>query len=888
MSETPNKMLPQSPGMETSRPEQPWYALPISNLYTHFNVQRDVGLNQEAVRHRLAQFGPNRLREAKRETLGQVFLEEIREPMILLLLVTGLLYSVWGKLADALTIFLVILVLVGVEVLNEYRAKRAIAGLSKLSEPTASVRRDGQDLEVPVEDIVPGDIIHLRAGRRVPADARLVESYSLAVDEASLTGESVPVEKDARLLLPENTALAERHNLIFAGTTITRGLSSALVVATGMQTELGRVAGLAQEIRQPRTSLQQTMRELTRWLVWLALGFSVLIPLLAILLSGQEWRQMLLTGLSLAFAVIPEELPIIITMVLALGAYRLARQHAIIKRLQAVETLGSVTTIATDKTGTLTENRMEVSRFYPQALEHKLLEIGVLCNSAAEQGEKLAGDPLEVALLRKAQEVGVHIDTLRRTASLRDEFTFDNIRKRMSVVYDRDGLSWVVVKGAPEAVLTQCARHLAEGQEQSFSEVDKEAALEISTQMAASGLRVIALAEKSVPTGPLSQDEAESNLTFIGFTGLFDPPRPEVKAAIAACRTAGIRPIMITGDHPLTARAIAEQVGLDAKTRLLTGLELDALSDEELEKSVGEVSIYARTTPEHKLRIVRALHEQGERVAVTGDGINDAPALAAADIGVAMGETGTDVAREAADMVLANDNFTTIVNAIKEGRVLFANLKKGVRYYLACKVALVSATLLPVLLHVPVPFAPIQIILMELFMDLAASATFVNEPAEADLMRYPPRDPGASFMDKAMVTSIFSSGAGLFMAVSITYLVTWYMSADLARAQTVAFITWLLGHIFLAINLRSEREPLFRLGFFSNRLMIIWGAATLVFVLCVSLIPGVQNLLKTVSLAPGEWILVIGTALVGTFWLEVLKLLRWRSESNKHNQQQMW
>jgi P-type Ca2+ transporter type 2C len=883
MSETLKKTEPQNSALETIRPEQSWYALPISDLYTHFNVQRDAGLNQEAVDYLLSQFGPNRLREAKQETLWRVFLEEIREPMILLLLVTGLLYSVWGNLADALAIFCVILVLVGVEVLNEYRAKRAIAGLSKLSEPTAFVHRGGQDIEVPVEDIVPGDIILLQAGRRVPADARLIESYSLAADEASLTGESVPVEKDTHLLLPANTALTEQHNMIFAGTTITRGLGSALVVATGMQTELGHVAELAQEIRQPRTPLQQAMRELTRWLVWLALGFSVLIPLLAILLSGESWRQMLLTGLSLAFAVIPEELPIIITMVLALGAYRLARQQAIIKRLQAVETLGSVTTIATDKTGTLTENRMQVSRFYPEALEHKLLEIGALCNSTIEQGEKLTGDPLEVALLRKAQEAGVHIQTLRRTASLRDEFTFDNTRKRMSVVYDRDGALWVAVKGAPEAVLTQCTRHLIEEQEQPISEADREAALEISTQMAGSGLRVIALAEKSVPAGSLSQDEAESNLTFIGFIGLIDPPRPEVKTAIAACRTAGIRPIMITGDHPLTARAIAEQVGLDGNTRLLTGPELDVLSDEELEKSVSEVSIYARTTPAHKLRIVRALREQGERVAVTGDGINDAPALAAADIGIAMGETGTDVAREAADMVLANDNFTTIVIAVREGRILFANLKKGVRYYLACKVALVSATLLPVLLHVPVPFAPIQIILMELFMDLAASATFVNEPAEADLMRYPPRNPKAHFMDRAMVTSIFASGAGLFIAVSITYLVTWYTSGDLVKAQTVAFITWLLGHIFLAINLRSEREPLFRLGFFSNRLMVIWGAATLIFILCVSFIPGIQNLLKTVTLTPGEWILVIGMAFVGTFWIEVLKLLRWRSESNKHH-----
>ena len=379
----------------------------------------------------------------------------------------------------------------------------------------------------------------------------------------------------------------------------------------------------------------------------------------------------------------------------------------------------------------------------------------------------------------------------------------------------------------------------------------------------------------------VENDEAESHLTFIGLVGVADPPRPEVKAAIVACRTAGIRPVLITGDHPFTARVVAAQVGLDGNTRLLTGPQLDALSDEALKEVVGQVSIYARTTPEHKLRIVGALRQRGERVAVTGDGINDAPALAAADIEVAMGETGTDVAREAAAMVLANDNFTTIVNAIKEGRVLFANLKKGVRYYLACKVALVSTTLLAVLLRVPVPFASIQIILMELFMDLAASATFVNEPAEADLMRSPPRNPKANFMDRPMVVSLFTSGAGLFAAVSVAYLVTWYTSGNLVHAQTVAFVSWLLGHLLLAINLRSEREPLLRLGFFSNRLMILWSLAAVVFVLFAILVPGVQGLLKTVSLSGGDWLLIVTVTIVGTCWLEVRKWLCWPSHADQ-------
>ncbi|MBE3557683.1 MAG: cation-transporting P-type ATPase [Ktedonobacteraceae bacterium] len=868
---------------QAASPEQPWQAWSIADLRARFAVDPASGLTEQEARKRLARYGPNALREEKRESFWSVFLEEVREPMILLLLVTGVLYSLWGKLQDALTIFAVILVLVGVEVYNEYRAKQAIAGLSKLAEPTASVRREGQYQEVPVEAIVPGDILLLEAGRRVPADARLFEAYSLATDEAALTGESVPVEKDAGPVLAADTPLAERRNQIYAGTTVTRGRGSALVVATGMQTELGRIAGMARAARTARTPLQATMRDLTFWLVWLALGFSVLVPLLGWLLAGQPLPQMLLTGLSLAFAVIPEELPIIITMVLALGGYRLAQQHAIVKRLQAVETLGAITTIATDKTGTLTENRMQVSCFYPEALKSTLLEMGALCNSAAERGEQLSGDPLEVALLQAARDAGVNIADLRHAHLLRDEFTFDNRRKRMSTVYGQDTLLHVVVKGSPETVLAQCSRYLADGQALPLTQAERENQAKKAAEMAGEGLRVIALAEKIIQTQGthLTQDEAESDLTFAGFIGLADPPRAEVKEAIAACRRAGVRPLMITGDHPLTARSIAQQVGLDGSTRLLSGPELDALSDDALKEAVAETSIYARTTPEHKLRIVRALHERGERVAVTGDGINDAPALVSADIGVAMGETGTDVAREAADMVLADDNFTTIVHAIQEGRVLFANLRKGVRYYLACKVALISSTLLPVLLHVPVPFAPVQIILMELFMDLAASATFVNEPPESDLMRQPPRDPRAPFMDRAMVGGIFSGAGGLFVAVSVAYLITWYMTKSISNAQTIAFVTWLLGHVSLAINMRSEREPLVRLGFFSNRLMNLWAAATVIFILFATLVPGVQGLLKTATPTGGQWLLVVAVAVLGTFWIEGRKLLlRGRDRKN--------
>ena len=710
----------------------------------------------------------------------------------------------------------------------------------------------------------------------MPADARLVQGYGLAADESSLTGESVPVHKDPDLVLPATTALAERRNLVFAGTTVTRGRGTAVVVATGMQTELGRVAELAGEVEPPTTPLQQAMRQLSGSLVWLALGFSVIVPLLGWVLTDQPLSQLLLTGLSLAFATIPEEMPIIITMVLALGAYRLSRRQAVVKDLKAVETLGAVTVIATDKTGTLTENRMQVSQLYPEAMDCRLLEIGVLCNDAAENGGQLTGDPLEVALLRAAQTAGLDVAALRQANPVRDEFTFDNTRKLMSTVCDRGGGLWVAAKGAPEEVLARSTRRHTAGGGAVLTDAGRRIILEKAAQMAAAGLRVIGCAERTTADGRLSQDEAESDLTFGGLVGFADPPRPEAHEAIAACRLAGIRPIMVTGDHPHTARAIARQVGLDGDGRVLSGAELDALSDGELCEVVAQVSLYARTTPEHKLRIVRALRERGERVAVTGDGVNDAPALVAADIGVAMGETGTDVAREAGDVVLIDDNFATIVRAVEEGRVLFANLRKGVRYYLTCKVALVSATLLATLLGVPVPFAPIQIILMELFMDLAAAATFVAEPGEAGLMRRPPRDPRAAFMDRSMVISIFVSAAGLFAAVSIAYLVAWHGGAGLDGARTMAFVTWLLGHVFLALNMRSERQPLLQLGLVSNRLMVIWVAATVAFVLLATLVPGVQTALKTVSLSGGEWALAVGVALAGTFWMEARKWLLFR------------
>ena len=871
-----NNQLAKRSSLDAKVGQENWHTLPVADVADQLKTNLKSGLTFSEAHERVQTFGANRLLEEEKEPFWEEFIEELREPLILLLIFTGVLYIVLGEVGDGITIFAVILLLNSIEVVNEQRAKRAISALQKLAEPTALVLRDGHPDEVTVDEIVPGDVILLQAGRRVPADARLVEGFGLTVDESSLTGESIPVDKNTASIEDETTPLAERINMVYSGTLVTRGRGKAVVVGTGMATELGRVAGLAREVREPRTPLQEAMDEVSKTLVWVALAFSVIIPILGVIIAKQPFQTMLLTGLSLAFATIPEEMPIIITMVLALGAYRLSRENAIVKHLKAVETLGAVTVIATDKTGTLTQNRMQVEEIYPAANRKEILTTGYLCNDTLIEGEETTGDPLEVALVKAAEKFGIEGQVWADKFPRVTEFSFDNVRKRMSVITKDNGDFRVWVKGAPESLLSISSKFQSTSGVIEMDGETKQAMLDQASQMAGEGLRVIAFAEKSTAKVPAGQGEAESELTFLGLAGLLDPPRAEVKDAIRHMQEAGIRSMMVTGDHPLTALAIARQVGLNGNGRVITGTELDRMSDRELDRVVEQASIFARTTPEHKLRIVKSLEDQGQRVAVTGDGVNDAPALAMADIGVAMGETGSDVAREAGDIVLADDNYTTIANAVREGRHLFANLKKGVRYYLAIKVALVSVMLLPVLLQIPVPFAPIQIILMELFMDLAAAAAFVAEPAEGDLMRMPPRDPKARFLDKAMVTSILVNAFGLFAAVSASYLFAWHQGASLVTAQTAAFAAWMVGHVLLAFNMRSERQPILQIGLLTNHVMVVWGVVTFVFIALVTSIPLLQTYLKTTVLPGQLWFFILVADVLGTFWIEVRKLITFK------------
>ena len=849
----------------------------------------ETGLTSEEAASRLVQFGENKLVEEREIRFLAILREEVTEPMILLLLAIGVLYGVInkGNLTDSLTIIFVVTVLVLAEVWNEYRAKKSITTLRKLASPTTTVLRDGKTVEVPTLQVVPGDMLLLKPGERVPADAKLLESVGLEVDESTLTGESSPAAKDAAVQSLPEARPSERQDVVFAGTVITKGHAKAQITATGVSTELGKIVGVTKAAREPRTPLQLSMKQLSKTLMYIAIFFSILIPIVSYLRGLQPSPQeAVLYGLSLAFVVIPEELPIIITMVLGLGAYTLSRKNALVKRLRAAETLGNTTVIATDKTGTITENKMRIETLYFDGKvtqkrnfgpnEKEALKTALLATDAAEDFARAAvlSNPMAEAILGTVKENGADLSKLQQTWVLKDELSFDNKRKLASYIYQVGNSLVVLSSGAPENILANSAKVLLQGQETPFTDELRRQVASAVADMAKAGQRLLAFSyHRITPAQKVEKQGLEQNLVLVGVVGFVDPPRREVRDAIRQCQVAGIKVVMITGDHPETARAVAGQVGIP-NARVLTGNDIAKMDDEELKAELRKTYIFARTTPEDKLRLVRLLRENGEIVAVTGDGVNDAPALKAAHIGIAMGIRGTDVAKETADMVLAGDNFATITVAVKEGRKIFANLRKGVRYYLACKIAIVASFLLPIALGAPLPFAPIQIIVLELFMDLAASATFVAEPQEAGAMQRPPLDPAEKFLNRNMLNTMALGALSLFAAVSTTYLYTWYSTGDLVLAQTMAFATWMVGHIFLALNFRSDKEPLAKLGLLSNKLMLLWGLVAAVTLLAGTNLSFVHTSLRITSLGWGNWGLVLLVAFVATFWMELKKLLK--------------
>jgi Ca2+-transporting ATPase len=792
------------------------------------------GLTSAEARDRLEKSGANVLFTPKPLTFLSILWEEVREPMILLLLFVGVVYSISGKLEDALTIFGVIVLLVLAEVLNELRAKRAIAALTQISAPKARVRRDGAAIEIDTAGVVPGDVLLLTAGTKIAADAKLLRVTGLTVDESALTGESAAVDG----------AVGAQ---VFAGTVVLSGDGEAEVTVTGPATRLGQVASSVAQVRPPRTRLQLAMRSLAGKLVWVAVGFSVLIPLIG-LLRGQDLRTMFLTGLSLAFATVPEELPIIITMVLGIGSLRLAQRHFLVKQLSAAETMGSATVIVTDKTGTITESRMTVASTFPEQDRARI--VGAALGTVVDYAPTTS--PIELALQDAAREIGAphpaaDVDRLRDIA--------DGSKTKAAL---RGGTLYV--SGAPEDVLAACVSV-------------PPGAADAAAAEAQAGRRVIAIATREVPASLAGAPWAdlERDLDFVGLVAFEDPPRAGVAETLRQLASAGIRTIMVTGDHPATAAAIAREVGIGGagEIEVLTGDELAAMDDGALRNSLTHVSVFARTSPADKYRIVTALQALGEVVAVTGDGVNDAIALRGADIGIAMGVRGTDVAKEAAAAVLADDDYVTIAHGVWEGRTFFDNLRKGVKYYLSVKAALVAVFLLPVLVGLPLPFSPIQIIVLELFMDLAASAGFVAEKAEADVMTARPRPKSASLFDRGELVDLFVKGAFLFAAVTGVYLWARAVGLPFEVQRTLAFSSWIVGHVALALESRSDRRSLLTLGVFSNRVIDLWALTAAAFLLIWVYVPVLGSGL---NLTPVPALTLLGVAAAVIVWTALLEL----------------
>ena len=794
------------------RPAGPaWHALAPTAVLDQLRTG-PAGLPDSERARRLGHYGPNAAAERKRDSVWEELFESVTEPLQLLLVAVGVLSAVFGQLSDAAAIFVVIVLVVVTETVTELRASRAIDALRSLSAPTARISRAGQVVEVPAAGLVPGDLLVIEAGDVAAADARVIAAEGLRVDESSLTGESQPAAKGAGPV-PAGTPLAERTSMVFAGSPVVAGAGRAVVVDTGEATELGRLGRLASTEKEPPTPLQRSLAELARAVLVLAIAASVVVPLAGVL-AGRPLREMLLDGLTLAFATVPEELPILVTVLLAVGGWQLARRGALLRRLRAGEALGAVTVVVTDKTGTLTENRLRLSDI--RGDRDQVLATALACQPPGSEGQ--SREPLEAELAAAARQAG-----LAQPGEQVAAFPFDPARKLASRAWRTPGsLLLLAACGAPEAVLAACDISAAQR-----AGVEAELA-----GLTGRGLRVIGFARRELTSVPAAREAAETGLAWVGLAAFDDPVRDGVPGAVAALTAAGVATLVVTGDHPATATAIARRAGLGGGQTLPGGAALDARPDAQLSALLTDRTVVARSTPADKLRIVRLLQARGEVVAVTGDGVNDAPALAAADVGVAMGRRGSDLARRAAGVVLTDDAYPTVAAAIAKGRNIGAQLRRAVAFYLGAKLALVAAMLIPLAAGLAAPFAPVHIVLLELFMDLGASVAFVSEPAAPDAMRRPPRPPGARFLDRPELATIAVVAAALTVAVLPAYLLL-AAGHSLPVARAAAVLGWLAGHALIAWTLRTQP----RLPLRANLAFPGWAAAATTAGLLVALTP---------------------------------------------------
>ncbi len=873
-------------------------------------LQSDLkGLNEKEAEPRLRKFGYNELKKRKKTSPLQIFLAQFKNIFVIMLLIAIIISVIIGwyevqaaaephvvieTYVDAIAIGAIVILNAVVGFVQEYRSEKAMEAMEKLTAPRARVLRSGKDVVISAKEVVPGDILILETGDRIAADGRLLETVDLSIDEAILTGESNPVNKNTSVFTAE-TSVADRKNMVFMGTYVTYGRGKTVVTSTGMNTQFGKIAEMVQRVEKEEIPLKLKLDRFAKKLGIIVVIASIIVLLLDLVRIGRIEIEIFMTSVALAVSAVPEGLPAIVTVTLALGARELAKRNAVIRRLASVETLGSTTVICSDKTGTLTKGEMTVRKIFvnnrmvevtgtgyepkgefyldsrrinPAEDQHLalLLRIGVLCNNANYDGTNVIGDPTEGALIVVATKGGMQKNEVERQYPRKGEIPFSSERKGMTTIHDMpDGQRVAYMKGSPETVLQLCKHIYQNGREIKLSKVNRDKILSKNEEMASQALRVLGIAYKIIPEHLTKYDESlENDLVFVGLVGMIDPPRQEAKEAVRLCEQGGIKVVMITGDHKLTAVTVARELGIMESGFALTGEELDRISEEEFEKVVENVSVYARVSPEHKLRIVRALKKKGHVVSMTGDGVNDAPALKQADIGVAMGITGTDVTKEASDMVLADDNFATIVNAVKGGRIIYDNIRKFIRFLLALNFTELVLVGSFALIGLPLPLLPAMILWLNLVTDGPPAVALSMDPPAEDLMQRPPRSPKEGIL-RGMLAFIFASSLIQLVAEIGAFWWGFGIHGSVEKARTMVFMVACFYELIVVWNCRSESRNAFKVGFLTNKSLLIAVTISVLSTLATIYVPTLQFMFQTVTLDLLDWIIVVFFATWGFF-----------------------
>ncbi|WZL80084.1 calcium-translocating P-type ATPase, SERCA-type [Vallitaleaceae bacterium 9-2] len=872
----------------------------IQEVVADFDTDLEQGLKREEIQKRKERYGENALQSKAKKSLFAMIVDQFKDFMILILIIAAIISILLGDAFEGVVILGIVVLNAVLGTYQENKASNALAALKNMAAPKAKVIRDHHIMSISSKDLVPGDLVVLEAGDYIPADVRLVESVNLKVDESALTGESVAVEKDADAIVDEEAALGDRINSGYMSTIVTYGRGKAVVIGTGMHTEIGQIATMLDETEDTQTPLQNKLAQFGKYLGVICIVVSAVIFALGIL-RGEDLFEIFMIAVSLAVAAIPEGLPAVVTVVLAMGMQRMIKRHAIVKQLSAVETLGSTSTICTDKTGTLTQNKMTVQKVYngyeefevtgtgysfdgeiKSASGHdakeqikQLLHIAALCNDADFDEGDVVGDPTEGALLVLGEKGGISYQQMNQLHPRLKEYPFDSDRKLMSTLHKFDKEHLMFTKGAPDVILKRSTKILHNNEIIELTDEKRNELLAINKQYAQQALRVLGYAYKPVSETAKLEDE-EQELIFAGLSGMIDPPREEVKDAIKLCKKAGIRVVMITGDHIITASAIGRQIGvIDDDSQAMEGATINKYTDEELQEAVKNTNIFARVSPEHKVRIVKALRASGEVVSMTGDGVNDAPALKQADIGVAMGITGTDVSKEAADMILTDDNFASIVDAVEEGRIIYSNIRKFVGFLLSCNIGEILIIFIAILLKWPVPLLPIQLLWVNLVTDSFPAFALGLEEGGEGIMDQKPRDKDEPIVNRTMQVSIAIQSIGLMTATLISFRIGLNSIADAASAEALArtfcFVTLIIGEMLRAYSARSEHKPLWTMRVFSNRYLNLSVTGAVIMLLGVIYLPGVSTIFSTVALSFEQLLIAMGLGVIPTVFSEIGK-----------------